>query len=574
MHLCGKDKQTFLPLKQEMKVEITLVAVLVLLGTALPQAIEPTNVPQTYAVKGRIVQKIGATPIRKANVQLNNIGPWGGSDEIEYESVTDAEGHFQFSDVRAGDYRISYEHTGFVDAERYHQGNGKLVSVGPGSTLEDLLFHMAPAAVITGKVFDADGDPMPNVGVGTLRYPINLHVISDPHYGVTNDLGEFRISGLPAGKFLLAAEPIRQLARAVENTKKLGHELIYTMTYYPDTAEASQAVPLNLHPGDEMKLDLTLVQVHPASVKGQVSNLPPGVSDVSIALRPLDDTMADVKVWPVDQNGHFEIHDLLPGSYSALIMVTNSGDTKFMRGDQTVQIANADIPDLQIAALPNGHIRGRIRIETVSRIDFSTLQVSLSSLQRFGRGSSSGKALDAMLWDEINPRIQVKSDASFELKDIPAGNYHVLVTATGEALADYYVKSVNLAGKEVVASGFSTSASVETLDIVLSAKGATIEGLVAKDNEPAAFVKVITVPDEDRRDQRELFQVVATDRQGHFQIRGLSPGEYRVIALDEGFDEEITDPEFAQKYESLGQTIKVEEGERSTTTLKLRPADN
>jgi protocatechuate 3,4-dioxygenase beta subunit len=557
-----------------MKVQVGLVAFFTLIGTARPQASGPANVPQGYAIKGRIVQQVRATPIRKANVQLNNIGPWGGSDEIQYETVTDAEGHFQFSDVRAGDYRISYDRTGFVDAERYRQGNGKLVSVGPGSTLEDLLFHMASAAVITGRVLDADGDPIPNVGVGTLRYPISWHATSDPHYAVTNDLGEFRISGLPAGKFLVAAEPMQKHPRVAENAKKLGHELIYTVTYYPDTPEVAQATPLTLHPGDEVKVDLTLAQVHPASVKGQVSNLPAGESDISIALRPLGDTTADVKALPVDQNGHFEVHDLLPGFYSALIIMSSSSGTTFMRGNQTVQVSNADIPDLQIAALPNGHIRGRIRIENVSKVDFPSLQVTLSSSQRPGRGSFSGQASEAMYWDEINRRIQVGSDASFEFKDIPAGDYRVLVTATGEALADYYVKSVNLEGKEVIGSGFATSASVQTLEIVLSAKGATVEGLVAKDNEPAAFVKVITIPDADRRDQRELFQVVATDRQGHFQIRGLSPGEYRVIALDEDFDEEITDPEFAQKYESLGQTIKVEEGERSTITLKLRPADN
>ena len=54
-------------------------------------------------------------------------------------------------------------------------------------------------------------------------------------------------------------------------------------------------------------------------------------------------------------------------------------------------------------------------------------------------------------------------------------------------------------------------------------------------------------------------------------MRGLNPGEYRIMALDEDIDVEITDPAFVRSHESIGDTIKVEEGERKSIVLKLAP---
>ena len=55
-------------------------------------------------------------------------------------------------------------------------------------------------------------------------------------------------------------------------------------------------------------------------------------------------------------------------------------------------------------------------------------------------------------------------------------------------------------------------------------------------------------------------------------MRGLSPGEYQIMALDEDIDGEITDSVFVRDHESLGETVKVEEGERKSIVLKLAPS--
>jgi hypothetical protein len=140
----------------------------------------------------------------------------------------------------------------------------------------------------------------------------------------------------------------------------------------------------------------------------------------------------------------------------------------------------------------------------------------------------------------------------------------VVVTSNFNLAAwrDFIVKEVNLNGKDVGDSGFPVTGGMVSLEIVASAEGGAIEGNVLdEDGKPAPDVPVVCVPDAPRRTRRDIYQQVQTDRQGHFALRGLNPGEYQVFTLEDTA-EDITDPEFVRAHEALGQTVKLEPGER------------
>ena len=65
-----------------------------------------------------------------------------------------------------GRYRVFFEKTGFAEVNgRGHRADVNVITVPADKPLDDLVFHMLPTAVITGRVMDEDGDPMSNVRV-------------------------------------------------------------------------------------------------------------------------------------------------------------------------------------------------------------------------------------------------------------------------------------------------------------------------------------------------------------------------------------------------------------------------
>jgi hypothetical protein len=557
-----------------------LVLPLCLLFSSVITAQIPASKPPAHcSIEGQIVQQLGGQPVRKADLRLFSIGEHQEVEEQEYSAATDAEGHFTIEDLKPGVYRLHYGRTGFVDAEKRHHGDEMLLSLEPGQDVKDLLFHMAPAAVITGKVTDIDGDPVPNVEVAAIPPHFNRNIVPAVSGGSTNDLGEYRIGGLSPNRYLVVATPIHQLSRSVESAKGSDKKPpVYGVTYYPGTTDKSQALPLVLRAGDETPANIALALTHLFHVRGEVTNLPAGTTDeVSVVLRPLDEIfMAAIENWPLDKDGKFDIRGVLPGSYGVLLVFGSGLSPRVMRGDQTVQVMSADVEGLRISPVPNGRVRGQFRMDNGQKIDWSSVNVSLYSNRPappMGSSTSSGNGFEALYWDERPAHAEVSSGGSFEMKEVPSDTYR-LWTPSAKVLPDYFVKAVTLGGKDTTDSGFMVGGATCSLDIVVSAKGATVEGVVLNDkDEPTSDIRIVVIPDVSRRQRRDLYQLATTDYRGRFGLHGLAPGEYRIFALDDdlGYGE-ITDSEFLRAHESSGKAIKLDESEHKSIELTLEPS--
>jgi hypothetical protein len=164
----------------------------------------------------------------------------------------------------------------------------------------------------------------------------------------------------------------------------------------------------------------------------------------------------------------------------------------------------------------------------------------------------------------------VKEDGTFEIEDVAAGNYQVAVYAPSEKYRDWYLKSLLFAGREVADTGFAASGET-SLDVVVSAKGASIEGKVVDGaGKPAAGVLVLTLPSSGKLGRPDSYQTAKTDANGSFLMRGLDPGEFVVLAL-ENLRGDARSAEFYQKYAGQGMTVSLTEGEKKAVALTLAP---
>jgi hypothetical protein len=552
-----------------------------LLLSATQAQIPASKPPSNCTVQGQIIQQPGGQPIRKANVRLSGVAEEQG-DSADLVAVTDANGHFMIEGVKPGTYRVAYDRSGFVDAEKRHHGNRMLLLLEAGQEIKDLVFRMQPAAVITGKVTDIDGDPAPGVSVAAL--PPHFWLDRDrmaSGWGVTNDLGEYRISDLAPNRYTIVAEPASSLARPAQPAKAAQKKgLVYVATYYPGTSERSHAVSLDLHAGDEVPVNIALGMAQPFHVRGQVTNLPVEArDDANIVLRPLDeDFTRHVSPWPIDKEGKFDISGVFPGSYSVLLISGSYRHPSAMRGDQTVQVISADVEGLRISPVRNGQVRGRFRMDNGEKIDWSQTEVHLYSSFRDKRwrGGASDISIEALYWDDQPAHAEISKDGSFEIKDVPPDTYRLSMPSLGKVLDGCFVKAVKLGERDVTDSGFSVAGASYSLDVVVGANGATVEGFVTDSKDrPASDVYVVIAPSSDGSQRRDLYDWRATDSRGHFTLKGLNPGEFLLFAVDEDPDQtDLLDPEFIHAHESLGKSVLLKEGEHQSVILKLEPRSN
>ena len=165
--------------------------------------------------------------------------------------ATGTQGEFEFAGLAPGGYAIKVTKTGYRVAEGEHlhvrvpeQGRAPMLSV-----------TLWPNGAISGRVLDTEGEPVPEAEVSVYRLKHSERGVSLPRAGQarSNDLGEYRVYGLPAGRYFARVWPPRPETPA---------GLYYAGTsgaFYPRVLQPSQALPLDVRWGDELNdIDLRL----------------------------------------------------------------------------------------------------------------------------------------------------------------------------------------------------------------------------------------------------------------------------------------------------------------------------
>lgn len=345
-------------------------------------------------VSGQVVQEPGGMPIRKVLVSVpKNEGSTTFSSDRDpqnrYTTLTDAEGRFRLEGVQAGEYRLSLERNGFVTPTRRSRiYSSTLISLTAGQDLTGILLRMQPVGVVQGKIVDEEGDPMPGVSVIAMS-PTTRNGFAN---ATTNDLGEYRLAGLPRGEYLILAQSTQELVVA---GAKVDEARVYAPTYYPGTMDHSQASRIQVHPGDEASASFNLVSTRTFTIRGSVSGLPHRVSHPtpqpraetvsvevtnSVFLEAADNQVAQQFSGVVVPDGHFEINGVLPGSYRAVITDQDGGTWRRLRPGQTIEVRNADVEGIQLVPEPTGELRGRFRMDDGPPMDWTQVSVLIDPM--------------------------------------------------------------------------------------------------------------------------------------------------------------------------------------------------
>jgi len=540
-------------------------------GTAQKAAVRAT-------IEGLVTKDPGGEPVKKALIELIAENQAEGGD---YTAVTGANGVFHVEGILPGRYRLFIERTGFLEVDKHHaRSDGRVLTLGSGQLLKDVHIRLQAASIVVGRVTDEDGEPMANVQVAVLRQTFVLGRSRMEQAGAehTNDLGEFRVAGLPAGTYYVCVSPppdFKSLIEAVgaaataqnganKSSAPQKPATSYQATYYPGTPDRRAATPIALHPGDEFPVNFLLTPTPSLSIQGAVVNLPPH-STAGIMLQSRDFNLV-LNGAEMHKDGSFVIRDVAPGAYTIVATVEDAGVPMLAR--QSLLLGSNSVEGLRLSPQPGGWIHGSVRFEgrgDGARPDPSQVFLTLSPAD----GEDSASSFFG--GDVFSPLAHAARDGSFEWKGVPPGKYYVQLAGGGDN--DLYLKSVLAGGREMQDWGISVSGGSVVLDLVLSPNGASVEGVVTDyDDTPVANAVIVAVPEMRLRARTDRYYKTVSDQRGHFTLHGVRPGEFTLFAWESVEGEAYYNSEFLKSYEGQGSGLRVSESERKTVQLQLIPS--
>jgi 5-hydroxyisourate hydrolase-like protein (transthyretin family) len=171
----------------------------------------PTQAPQaatpgTAILRGHVFAADSGQPLRKVQVRIF-------ANEIREQrmTTTDANGAYEFKELRAGRYTITASKGSYVGISYGQQRPSdapKPIEILDRQIVERVDLALPRGAIVTGRVVDEFGEPASEIQIAMQRYQFmqgQRRLMPVGRTATTNDIGEFRLFGIPPGQYYLSA---------------------------------------------------------------------------------------------------------------------------------------------------------------------------------------------------------------------------------------------------------------------------------------------------------------------------------------------------------------------------------
>ena len=412
-------------------------------------------------------------PVRHARVVCS-----AGELSHALTAITDDGGRFTCAALPAGRYTVNVTRDGWV-ATAY----GAKQPLQPGAPVPladgeraDVVVRMLRGAVITGTLLDESGQPATGATVVALRVSQQngerrLAAAGVP--AVADDRGVYRIYGLPPGDYFVGAgasgtalsvldaqltteADVRQ-ARAAASTPAPERHVAFATTYYPGTAVALQAVPLQVRGGEERSdIDFVLQLVPTARVEGALT-LPdggpaPGTAQITLVASgasAFPGTAFDgLQTTRPGADGSFGFAGVAPGTYTVLARLASPS---VLWASMQIAVDGDTVSGLTVALQPSLSIAGEVRVEGSGApppFNLSAVKLRAEPVQSAGDVSLAPAAVTA----DTNGR--------FVLPGVMPGRYRVVATLPAAAKTRGWAQAIEV---PVAVAGQAITGVVVTL---------------------------------------------------------------------------------------------------------------
>lgn len=501
-------------------------------------------------IAGTIVNATTSEPVRRAKVTLEPTRNGSAS----YGAQTDAMGHFEIKDIDAGAYRAVIEHAGYLPTPHVSGVPNEIpvsLTLKPKERLRDVVLRATPSSVLTGRVFDQDGDPAQAFQVQALRYSFvnGKRQLQSAGSSITNDLGEYRLYGLSPGQFYVSAASMNESQNGPEGPER------YVGTYYPQALDIEGAAPIVVHEGEQVPgINIWAKLSRLVELRGRVMSpsggLKAGSTVITITRASPDAAELSFNATRgTDTEGHFQFAGIPPGTYALAAVYNDEGGQ--LAAAETLEVRSTNLDNIDLALNRGLVVSGRIQSEGVTASNLKSLRVMLQP-------------------DTIMPtgtvEADVRPDGTFSVAGVLPDQYTVEVFGLPD---EYYVKSVHAGAQESSRGKIDFRQPVGPLSIVVRL-GATISGsVVGDDGQPAVGTDVVVVPMSQQSDEGQAYKTVASDREGKFRFVGIAPGTYQVFAITGVDPDSYMNPDFIASVQSFAASVTVQDNSAPQSELRI-----
>jgi protocatechuate 3,4-dioxygenase beta subunit len=524
-----------------------------------PPLANGSPVAETGAIRGRVTRADGRA-LPNAVVRLPSAFP-------SRTTVTDEEGRYEFLKLPAGSYAVRASRSGLSTVEygqRHAFDPGEPVELGPGDACNGVDIVLPTPAVVAGRLVDDDGDAVEGADVRVLQMRYQggrrrLAAVPGVVPRRTDDLGRYRIYGLPPGEYI-----VRALVGQVVVGESIFDRPGYAPTYFPGTWKVDEARLVHVDLAQEISgVDLSLVRVPTARVSGRAFDAEgnPGQEGLGLFSSRRSGSVAGTPVGArIGRDGTFEFPNLPPGEYVVQAWQSHkNGWTEGEFASQFVLVNGSDIPGLAIHRSIGSTIRGRITLEGSSPL--KPTEIDLSPIP-----------VDADLSPPVDPaNAKIKDDWTFEVDGISGPRRVTLMRAP----AGWTLKRVLINGIDVADTSIPlgrTDQSIEGMEVVLTDRGGEVSGRLTDSRGRLLTDYTVVVFATDREHwflESRFLKQARPGRDGVFAVRGLPDGDYFVAAVDQLHVDEWPDPDFLDSLISSATRVTLAEGQKVSVTPRL-----
>jgi hypothetical protein len=499
---------------------------------------QPAPAP-LYRIAGTVVNAVTGEPVQRVTVAALST-----SDHRTVASVvTGSDGRFALESLAAAKYDLAAYKRGFLLSlfDEHEEYNSAIVT-GEGQQTEDLVFRITPVASLHGVVSADGGDPVENAKVLLFLKPRGHNPstrITQKPETTTDDTGAYDFDELPPGEYFIAvtAQPWYALHHSVlrqrpESDPSAALNVAFAVTFFDSTTDEASATPITLAAGSREEANLNL---HAVPALHLTFESPMGQDGIPnpVAVRQVIFGSVSTESMPPQSattNGRAEFTGIAPGHYE----LSQGNPPRIADLDATASL-QVD-PNL---GKPAVELSGTLRTSSGAALP--------------DRVFLSLKSLDAAHQQE--PNNVFTNSGQFTFDSIRPGNYELTASTSEKQLP---ITSITVGNHPHPGNQITVSDKPLHLVVTMSLGETRIEGFVRKAEKGQPGVMVLLVPKESaafpalaRRDQ--------SDSDGSFALRDVAPGQYTVVAIENGWDLDWERPEVISHYLPGGVAVSVTE---------------